>query len=737
MASELNETNPAGRGISIAASPSRPLLFLLLGAVLLAAYANSFHAPLLLDNKVVIGTDPRIREFNGENLRLIFTKDYWFPHLPSDLYRPFTTLSYLINYAVLGNEGRPFGYHTVNFLLHWANAWLVFRLLLRLSAGLRVSFATAVIFAVHPVNVESVTNIVGRADLLATLSVLAAGLLYLRGRHTFAWERLGWNLAAGLVAILGAFTKESAVMVLPVMALTDLLWPPAGAGPVNSPHALFTLLRRTWPGYAALAPALLAVLLARHLMPDVSTLPSQVFVDNPIAQSSPFSGFMTAVHVLGRYVALLLLPLDLAPDYSYHQIPLYGESGPWWHDLSCWLALGLILYLLFSAFRWWRLRPLYSWGVLVFLGTLLPTANLLFPIGSIMAQRFLYLPSVGFCLVIALGMAVISRALAAWRIDGKQVLPGGISLALPVALVAALVVRTHARNADWRDELAFWTSAAASSPESFKTHKGLAGAIYETLPTEENLDIAIARLETGRRILEQRPLEIRRREATLYVHLGIYLRRKGDLLAERGSDVEARGYFRRAATVLEKAREVDRFNVANRIKALRARGENPVEYGDESIYATLGYCQMRLEAWREVEETGAALQKISPSNAFGYTLAGVAEAKQGRVEPAIVQFAAHLVLNPNDADARANIIRCYEAVQITPNPVTVDGTRLNISINDPRAESHLAAAMRLLIVNHERAGRQTEAARFRETAVRQFSLRPALLDGPNPVGSRE
>jgi hypothetical protein len=252
VASEPNGSIPTGNESVIGAFRSQLLLFLVIGAVLFAAYANSFQAPLLLDNKVVIGTDPRIREFNGENLRLIFTKDYWFPHLPSDLYRPFTTFSYLFNYAVLGNEGRPFGYHAVNFLLHWANAWLVFRLLLRLSARLRLSFATAVIFAVHPVNVESVTNIVGRADLLATFSVLVAGLLYLRGRNAFALERLGWNLAAGLVAVFGAFTKESAVMVLPVMVLTDLLCPPAGAGPVTSPVSLLALLRRTWPGYAAL-----------------------------------------------------------------------------------------------------------------------------------------------------------------------------------------------------------------------------------------------------------------------------------------------------------------------------------------------------------------------------------------------------------------------------------------------------------------------------------------------------
>jgi tetratricopeptide (TPR) repeat protein len=267
----------------------------------------------------------------------------------------------------------------------------------------------------------------------------------------------------------------------------------------------------------------------------------------------------------------------------------------------------------------------------------------------------------------------------------------------------------------------------AASPASFKTHKGLAGAVYEAHPTEENLDVAIGLLETGRRVLERRPLELPRREATLYVHLGIYLRQKADLLWGRGAEGEAKGYFRRAVAVLEKAREVDRFNVSNRLRALRARGESPSDYGDESIYATLGYCQLRLEAWADVAEAGAMLQRISPGNAFGYTLAGVAAAKRGQAEVAAVQFAANLVLKPDDGDARANLTHCFESLGVVPNPVALDGPRLHLSIADPRAEAHLATAIRLLITNLERAGREPEAQRIREIALQQFKLRPELL----------
>lgn len=708
-------------------------LFMLLGLLLLAAYSNSFKAPFLLDNKIVIGADPRIRELSKENLVLIFTKDYWYPHIASDLYRPLTTLTYLLNYSLFGNEGRPFGYHVVNFILHWANSWLVFRWLFRLSKRWRFSYVSATLFAIHPVNVESVTNIVGRADLLATLSVLTAGLLCLKARSASRSRRIFFLVLSGSVSLAGAYTKESAVMILPVIVLTDLVFPASGVSPVTSIKTAFAVLRRGWPEYLAVSSALVGVLLTRYLMPQVSTLPSQIFVDNPIAQSSPVSGFMTAIYVIARYVLLLVLPVNLSPDYSYNQIPLYGESGPWWHDLNCWLSFGLISMALFTAWIWRHLRPIYSWGILFFLGTLLPTSNILFPIGSIMAERFLYLPSIGFCVILSLALSALSRGLVSWQVDGVRVLPPVITALLPISVAGGLAVRTHARNADWCNELVFWRSAVAASPESFKTHKGLAGAIYDSHQSEENLDIAIAELETGRRILEQVPLDLRRREATLYVHLGIYLRQKGDFVAARGAHTEAKRYFSRSVSVLKKAREIERFNVSRRLEALRSRGENPSEYGSESLYATLGYSSLQIEAWQDAFESGLTLQAIFPSLSLGYTIAGIAEARQGRLENAIVQLAAGLVLRPNDTDARGAILTSYKALGIVPNPVTIDGDRINFNISEPQAEAHMGAAINLLIENHERAGRSADAGVYRERALAEFKIRPKLIGGGVPV----
>src|SRR5581483_11965757 len=149
----------------------RPLAALFL--LTLLAYSNSFGGGFVLDNRGLILNDPRIREASASNLGLIVDHTYWWPNGESGLYRPFATLSYLFNYAVLGNGAQPAGYHWINFLLHAANVLLVFFLARRLLSSSSPAFFIAALWAVHPVLTEAVTNIVGRADLLAAMGVLA------------------------------------------------------------------------------------------------------------------------------------------------------------------------------------------------------------------------------------------------------------------------------------------------------------------------------------------------------------------------------------------------------------------------------------------------------------------------------------------------------------------------------------------------------------------------------------
>ena len=123
----------------------------MLAVLTFLAFSNSFSAGFILDNKGLLLQDPRIRELTVENLRLIFQHTYWWPNGEAGLYRPFTTLSYLFNYAALGNANEPAGYHSINFLLHLGNVFLVYALARRLTREFWPSFFVAAVWVVHPV----------------------------------------------------------------------------------------------------------------------------------------------------------------------------------------------------------------------------------------------------------------------------------------------------------------------------------------------------------------------------------------------------------------------------------------------------------------------------------------------------------------------------------------------------------------------------------------------------------
>ena len=150
-------------------------------------------------------------ELNRDNLVLIFQQQYWYPRADSGVYRPLVTLSFLFNYAVLGNGSHPAGYHWVNLGLHAGNVLLVWLRAWTIWKERTVAFFTAAIFAAHPVNVESVTNIAGRADLMAGLGVLAVLVLYTRRAFQTtpggADGSLGWS-ACFWPHFLGCFPRR-------------------------------------------------------------------------------------------------------------------------------------------------------------------------------------------------------------------------------------------------------------------------------------------------------------------------------------------------------------------------------------------------------------------------------------------------------------------------------------------------------------------------------------------------
>lgn len=697
-----------------------PAFLLALGVVGLAAYANSFQAGLTLDSKFIIGLDPRIRALTTENLRLIFTENYWWPFTEGDLYRPLTTLTYLLQYAGLGHGDRVFGYHVVNFLLHWVNAGLVFLLLRRLSASAELAGIAAAIFVVHPVNVEAVTNLVGRADLLAAGSVLAAAVCYLQATLRPSGSGKAWLGLAGMFACLGVLAKESAVMILPCFLLFDLFWRwPERSWQERGRRPVAVAMEWVLKGWVAFVPAMLLLLglrlgLASNLIP-----PGQAFVDNPIYFASPLAGRLTALGVIGRYLALLVFPGTLSCDYSYDQIPLYGEAATGWQEVVPWASLVIVAHLVWTAIRWRRSRPLLAWSIAFFFVMLLPVSNLVLPIGSIMAERFLYLPSVGFCAAAAAALHAVGTRGPGWR------------RVLPFLLVTALAVRTHARNADWRDELSLWRSAVASSPHSFKSHLGYSVPIWENGRNEPALDAAIARAESGLRILERVPLAVERRDQSLISQLGVYYRFKGEFCAKQGAPAEARHFFLKSVDCLKWAREVERWHSARLRAALTRHGRSPASdlslAGTARIHVELAVNCMLLQDWEELDAAAREIQRYAPSDPGGYAFQAVAAANRGRHDAAATFFLAALLLNPADQEVRGNLARSFARLGIEPSPVSVSGTALTIVGGNPRSRPHLDEACALLVRNHDTAGRADEARSWRERATREFQVPVAVF----------
>ena len=464
--SRRREASAAPASAAPAARWKRPLVEFALVVLVLLAFSNSFQAGFALDNRGLL-RDPRLQQVTAHNIALIVDHSYWWPGGESGLYRPITTLSYLFNYAILGDGNQPAGYHWVNLALHAVNVLLVFALLLRWITDVKRAGLIAAAWAVHPALTESVTNIAGRADLLAGAATLGGLLIYLNSSEAAGWKRLLWLCGLMAVTFTGVFSKESAVCVVGVIVAYEAVRP-AGQTPLEKPGGARGVLAL---GCLATAIPIAVMLVQRARVLAASLPPEYPFTDNPIVGASFWTGRLTALKVIARYLWLLIWPAKLSSDYSYAEIPLFrGTFGDIAGCAIALLAIALSLYI----YKRSRLACFF----LCFAGvTFFPTSNLALPIGTIMAERFLYLPSIGILAFLVLAIFGISE-----RTGNARIAPVAICV-----VIACFAIRTWARNADWLDDRSITVASLEASPNSFKLHRQMAALIYGEERTAENI----------------------------------------------------------------------------------------------------------------------------------------------------------------------------------------------------------------------------------------------------------
>jgi tetratricopeptide (TPR) repeat protein len=689
----------------------------LLAVLATVLYANAFSVPLILDNQVVIAQDPRIRAVRTENLSSILTQDYMAGRsIVSGVYRPITTLSYLANYAVLGNETRPAGYHAVNLLLHVANAALVY-LLAGLLLGTRTkALCTAALFVAHPIATEAVTNVVGRADLLAASAVLAGTLAYVRSTRETGRERRRWLIALGCAALFGLLAKENAIALLGVMLVYDLTHRAPGGG-LRRPGEILR------SGYAAVLPALVLVGLVRWRV-YAGTVPQRPsFIDNPLVGADFWSARLTAVKVLGRSVALLVWPRTLSWDYSYDQIPLVRWPFEGWEDWQAPIVLVAAIAAIVVALRSRRRQPAFCFFLLFGVVTALPTSNLLVPIGTIMAERFLYLPVVGFAACLVLGLAAVAERLR------RPIAPTLIATVVAI-VVAAYGVRTIARNVDWRDEMRLTQSGLESAPRSAKAYIAYASALsHQEGLGGEDVESLVAHSEAALAIMDERPLPPEMQESNIPLLLGIFYKTKGQRLANRGDD--GRPWYERAAAMLDRATDIQRAQSAEYRRAALDRGlreDQIAELGGYELAYHLGDVHMLLGEPAKAAEDFARLRRLAPLAPETHLSVARAAMATGDVERAVRSLTLAYTLGRRDAETQRLLVDAYGRLDPRGCAVKRQDDRTELDGTCPLVRTHLCAAYEELIELSIDTRQWNLGRRVGEAAIKTGDCDPAPFE---------
>ena len=694
---KISDPRPAPKAVKEQAKPSRWVFYALLCGIAFIAYANSFGLGFALDGRSKVLTDSRVHAATSENIDRILTKDYWWPEAVDRLYRPVTLASFLFNYAVLGNGANPAGYHLVNLLLHMLNACLLFELALLVLNNRELALLAAGLWAVHPVQTEAVANVAGRADLLGAAAVLGGLLIYIRSMDMAGRRKWIWLAGLFVVALAGVFSKENAAVLIGLMLLWDVAFGWArkpGWQPRQAPYLL-------------VAGTLLILAIVRWKIFSGEAWPQAPFVDNPILAAGFLPGRLTAIAVIGKYLGLLVWPASLSFDYAYNQIPVAALS-----DAGAWLALLVVAGITALAIARYRADRTMFWAAGFFAIALLPTCNLVFPIGAIMALRFLYLPSAGF--------AIAAAALAA-RLNRPKA-----TRALLAGVIVLLAVRTLVRNTAWQDDLSLGLADVVSAPNSFRTHFVLAQGLYETDP-KQNLDRAIREEEIAWRLLE--PLGPARSYQKAPTTLGLFYYAKGT--SAGGSTPEGRGWYEKAVDVLQKARtvslaEAKAFDDEQLSHGLPLR---PMQ-GNPDLYLYLGRAYAHLGRLDEAVRAYREAQQQNPAERAVYDELATIYARQGALEQAaIIIDEKAFVLGINNATA-SSLRNLYARIPDGACALTVQGGTTGLNLNCPRVRADMCQGWVELDAAYRATRQFARAESIRSAAVQQYGCPAAAFGRP-------
>src|SRR3989304_975028 len=455
----------------------RTLKILLIIALPLIAYLNTLNNTFVYDDVFTITDNYFIRDW--ENFPAFFTDDY-FKYSGEVTYRPVVTFSYFIDYFLW--HLNPAGFHLTNILLHVVNVVLVYLLVSAVSRSRTASFLTSILFALHPILTEAVNGISYREDLLTTTFFLSSILLFIQSAIRNPQSKIrNYLYPLSLFSYLLALCSKEVAITLPLI--------------------IFLLDRikkntiKYYLGFILVSGFYLFLRFAWFHNPVEKQL---TYPDNSFLVS-----ILTMPKIFCSYVKLLFFPMHFNAEYiiGHTKTPF---AATFILSIIFLSVIGVITYRFYDYSK--RLFFFMLWFFVI----LAPMMNII-PIANIMAERYLYLPSVGFCAILAyitIGIWRYVCTFISWE-DGKvgRWEGGNLNVSTPrfnqllLVFVTCLIlipavpysVFTIKRNKIWKDPFTFWSKTVEDSPDSSRAHNNL-GMIYHQ---QDKTDLAIREFQAS------------------------------------------------------------------------------------------------------------------------------------------------------------------------------------------------------------------------------------------------
>lgn len=440
-------------------------VYLFPGLIGVLVYAHTANHAFVYDD----GFFTDVPEYRSiASLPLAFTKSYNADHPQSGLYRPIPTVSFILTYSLFGES--PIAFHIGNILIHGMVCSLIFILLFYfLKFELPVCIGVSLLFAVLPIHTEAVANIKSRDELLFTLFFLLSWIGFVAGK-----KRRIWYAASSFFWLLSLLSKELSIVSPGII----FLW-----ASIENPRLWKQqLLSLLWfiPAFG-----IYVALRQNAQLPGLHSQFEFAYGYNPLIYVSGIPRLLSFFKILFIYIEKTVFPFSLSASYHInHFKPVVSFLDVWGWLPGLGMLIGIFMLVFFTLKRNKRM----GLGGIVFLVSYLPISQLVLPGGDVVAERWMYLPTIGVCIVIIYSIYILFRSNKKYYY---------ILLSIMIVLYG---IRTGLRNSVWASDRTLFLSMTKDAPKSYRGHFLLAKQYLKpplNLPkAKESLAKAIGEAET-------------------------------------------------------------------------------------------------------------------------------------------------------------------------------------------------------------------------------------------------